>query len=46
MEPVYDELKEKALKIRRHIVEMIFLASSGHPRRSIITCRYFDSFIF
>ena len=41
-----DELKEKALKVRRHIVEMIYLASSGHPGGAlsitdILTVLYF-----
>ena len=31
MESLYDELKLKATKIRRNIVNMIYLASSGHP---------------
>lgn len=31
MESLYEELKSKALKIRRNIVNMIYLASSGHP---------------
>ena len=28
---LYDELSKKALKIRRNIVNMIYMASSGHP---------------
>lgn len=46
MESLYDELKLKATKIRRNIVNMIYLASSGHPRGAlsitdILTVLYF-----
>jgi len=46
MESLYDELKSKALKIRRHIVNMVYLASSGHPGGAlsitdILTVLYF-----
>ena len=46
MESLYDELKLKATKIRRNIVNMIYLASSGHPGGAlsitdILTVLYF-----
>ena len=46
MESLYDELKAKALRIRRNIVNMIYLASSGHPGGAlsitdILTVLYF-----
>lgn len=46
MESLYDELKAKALRIRRNIVNMIYLASSGHPGGAlsitdILTTLYF-----
>lgn len=46
MESLYDELKAKALRIRRNIVNMIYLASSGHPGGAlsitdILTALYF-----
>ena len=46
MESLYDELKDKALRIRRNIVNMIYLASSGHPGGAlsitdILTALYF-----
>ena len=46
MESLYDELKAKAIKIRRNIVNMIYLASSGHPGGAlsltdILTVLYF-----
>lgn len=46
MESLYDELKSKATKIRRNIVNMIYLASSGHPGGAlsltdILTVLYF-----
>lgn len=46
MESLYDELKTKAIKIRRNIVNMIYLASSGHPGGAlsltdILTVLYF-----
>ena len=45
-EDLYSELKAKALKIRREIVNMIYLASSGHPGGAlslvdILTVLYF-----
>jgi transketolase len=46
MESLYDELSAKALKIRRNIINMIYLASSGHPGGAlsltdILTVLYF-----
>lgn len=46
MESLYDELKAKALRIRRNVVNMIYLASSGHPGGAlsitdILTALYF-----
>ena len=43
---LYYELSEKALKIRREIVNMIYMASSGHPGGAlsltdILTVLYF-----
>lgn len=43
---LYDELAKKALKIRRNIVNMIYMASSGHPGGAlsltdILTVLYF-----
>lgn len=40
-------LEEKALKIRRNIIEMVYAANSGHPGGSlsavdILTCLYFN----
>ena len=45
-EELYKELEEKAISIRRNIVEMVYMASSGHPGGSlsiadILTVLYF-----
>ena len=45
-EKLYNELKEKALNIRRDIIEMVYMASSGHPGGAlsiadILTVLYF-----
>ena len=45
-EKLYSELKEKALNIRRDIIEMVYMASSGHPGGAlsiadILTVLYF-----
>lgn len=45
-EKLYNELKEKALNIRRNIIEMVYMASSGHPGGAlsiadILTVLYF-----
>lgn len=45
-EELYKELEEKAISIRKNIVEMVYMASSGHPGGSlsiadILTVLYF-----
>ena len=45
------ELKEKALNIRKSIIEMVYSASSGHPGGAlsiadIMTALYFKEIIF
>lgn len=40
------ELREISKKIRKNIIEMVYAAQSGHPRRFFISSRYINSIIF
>jgi transketolase N-terminal domain/subunit len=40
------ELKKIANEVRIGIIEAVYNASSGHPRRITILCRYFNCTIF
>ena len=41
-----EELKEISKNIRKDIIEMVYAAQSGHPRRLFINNRYINRIIF
>lgn len=41
-----NELKNISKNIRKNIIEMVYQANSGHPRRFFICNRYFNRIIF
>lgn len=41
-----NELQKLAKNIRKSIIEMVYKAQSGHPRRFIICGRYINSIVF